>query len=91
MTRPMNIALSVCSSARRQGLRRGERGEAPVADGQADTLKIMELTQRIEAARRRLQTIDTAEARTQLSAAEAAYKDYLLTLNGVGCGGARGV
>ena len=62
-----------------------------VADGQADTHKIMQLTQRIEAARRRLQAVDTAEARIQLSAAQAAYKDYLLTLNGVGCGGAPGV
>ena len=57
-----------------------------MAGGQADTRTIVELTQRIEAARRALQEQGSPEARTRLSAAEAAYKDYLLTLNGVGCG-----
>ena len=56
-----------------------------MADGQADTRTIVELTSRIEAARRALQVAGSPEARMRLSAAEAAYKDYLLTLNGVGC------
>ena len=56
-----------------------------MADGQADTRTIVELTSRIEGARRALQAAESPEARTRLSAAEAAYKDYLLTLNGVGC------
>ena len=53
----------------------------PQAGG--ETRKIIELTREIEAARRALQAQDTPEGRRRLGEAEAAYRSFLVGLNGL--------
>ena len=47
------------------------------------THAILDLTRRIEDARREVETNDTLAARTRLKEAQIAYRTYLLGLNGL--------